>query len=100
MTWALYRDLLNTGTLSFISITDTSISKVPDRTGLPPSTAVSVSLTTDCFSLSRGFTSTNSAETLCSPLFCTSKEKYSFGPIERLQTGNISSLRVDGQNRS
>uniref|UniRef100_A0A8B9GRG5 Uncharacterized protein n=2 Tax=Astyanax mexicanus TaxID=7994 RepID=A0A8B9GRG5_ASTMX len=37
---------------------------VPDRGGFPPSTAVSVSSI-----------ATNSAETLCSPPLCKSKEK-------------------------
>uniref|UniRef100_A0A3P8T5X8 Uncharacterized protein n=1 Tax=Amphiprion percula TaxID=161767 RepID=A0A3P8T5X8_AMPPE len=47
--------------------------------GLPPSTAVSVNLITACFSRSKAFSSTNSADALCSPLLCTSREKYSFG---------------------
>uniref|UniRef100_A0A8C1RGF1 Uncharacterized protein n=1 Tax=Cyprinus carpio TaxID=7962 RepID=A0A8C1RGF1_CYPCA len=46
--------------------------------GVPPSTAVSVSWITGCFSRSKAFCSTNSADTLCSPPLCTAKEKYSF----------------------
>uniref|UniRef100_A0A3Q4GRC6 Uncharacterized protein n=1 Tax=Neolamprologus brichardi TaxID=32507 RepID=A0A3Q4GRC6_NEOBR len=50
--------------------------EVPDFGGVPPSTAVSVSLITDCFSRSKGFWRTSSADTL-SPLF-TANEKCSF----------------------
>uniref|UniRef100_A0AAY4BD16 Uncharacterized protein n=1 Tax=Denticeps clupeoides TaxID=299321 RepID=A0AAY4BD16_9TELE len=38
------------------------ISVVPDFGGFPPSTAVRMRFTTDCFSLSRGFCSTSSAD--------------------------------------
>uniref|UniRef100_A0A4W4E8D5 Uncharacterized protein n=1 Tax=Electrophorus electricus TaxID=8005 RepID=A0A4W4E8D5_ELEEL len=61
-----------------ISSTLTKISKVPDFGGLPPSTAVRVSLITDCFSRSNAFCRTSSADTLC-PLVCISSEKYPFG---------------------
>uniref|UniRef100_A0A8C7FJ07 Uncharacterized protein n=1 Tax=Oncorhynchus kisutch TaxID=8019 RepID=A0A8C7FJ07_ONCKI len=77
-TWTLYRDLVKIGLLSFTSITLIIISKVPDRGGFPPSTAISINLITACFSRSKAFCSTNSAVTLCSSL-CTSREKYSFG---------------------
>uniref|UniRef100_A0A3Q1I447 Uncharacterized protein n=1 Tax=Anabas testudineus TaxID=64144 RepID=A0A3Q1I447_ANATE len=50
------------------------ISAVPDFGGVPPSTAVSVMLITGCFSRSKAFCSTNSADTL-SPALCTAKEK-------------------------
>uniref|UniRef100_A0A3P9MWC9 Uncharacterized protein n=1 Tax=Poecilia reticulata TaxID=8081 RepID=A0A3P9MWC9_POERE len=63
--------------LSFISSTRIIISDVPDFTGVPPSIAVSVSLINSCFSRSKAFCRTNSADTL-SPL-CTFKEKYSLG---------------------
>uniref|UniRef100_A0A3B3W0H8 Uncharacterized protein n=2 Tax=Poecilia TaxID=8080 RepID=A0A3B3W0H8_9TELE len=36
---------------------------VPDFTGVPPSTAVSVRLITDCFSRSKGFCRMSSADT-------------------------------------
>uniref|UniRef100_A0A3Q4AE38 Uncharacterized protein n=1 Tax=Mola mola TaxID=94237 RepID=A0A3Q4AE38_MOLML len=52
---------------------------LPVLGGFPPSTAVSVSLIAGCFSRSKDFSSTNSAETLCSPPLCTSREKCSFG---------------------
>uniref|UniRef100_A0A667WIL6 Uncharacterized protein n=1 Tax=Myripristis murdjan TaxID=586833 RepID=A0A667WIL6_9TELE len=48
------------------------ISEVPDLGGVPPSTAVSVSLIADCFSRSNAFCSTNSADTV-SPLFTTGR---------------------------
>uniref|UniRef100_A0A3P9AB06 Uncharacterized protein n=1 Tax=Esox lucius TaxID=8010 RepID=A0A3P9AB06_ESOLU len=54
----------NVGVLSFTSITFTTICDVPDLGGLPPSTAVSVSWITGCFSRSKAFCSTNSADTL------------------------------------
>uniref|UniRef100_A0A8C2WHX6 Uncharacterized protein n=1 Tax=Cyclopterus lumpus TaxID=8103 RepID=A0A8C2WHX6_CYCLU len=61
-----------------ISITCTTILSVPVLGGFPPSTAVSDSLITACFSRSKAFSSTNSADALCSPPPCTSREKYSF----------------------
>uniref|UniRef100_A0AAZ3R5U6 Uncharacterized protein n=1 Tax=Oncorhynchus tshawytscha TaxID=74940 RepID=A0AAZ3R5U6_ONCTS len=60
-------------------MTFTTIGSVPDCGGFPPSTAVRVSWITGCFSRSKAFCSTNSADTLCSPPFCTSREKCSFG---------------------
>uniref|UniRef100_A0A3B5JVH7 Uncharacterized protein n=1 Tax=Takifugu rubripes TaxID=31033 RepID=A0A3B5JVH7_TAKRU len=51
--------------------------EVPVLGGLPPSRAVSVILITACFSRSKAFCSTNSAETP-SPDLCTDKVKYSF----------------------
>uniref|UniRef100_A0A3Q2Y1H8 Uncharacterized protein n=1 Tax=Hippocampus comes TaxID=109280 RepID=A0A3Q2Y1H8_HIPCM len=59
-----------------MSSTFTTIVIVPDLGGVPPSTAVNVSVITACFSLSKSFLSTNSGVTL-SPL-CTSREKCSF----------------------
>uniref|UniRef100_A0A3B4UZM0 Uncharacterized protein n=1 Tax=Seriola dumerili TaxID=41447 RepID=A0A3B4UZM0_SERDU len=50
---------------------------VPDLAGFPPSTAVNVSLIMGCFSRSKAFCSTNSADILSPPLL-TSMEKYSF----------------------
>ncbi|KAJ0002436.1 hypothetical protein NQD34_007584, partial [Periophthalmus magnuspinnatus] len=70
--------LLNVGMLSLTSITFTLICRVPDLGGLPPSTADNKSAITDCFSRSKGFCNTNSADTPCSPPLCTSREKYSF----------------------
>uniref|UniRef100_A0A667WVW0 Secreted protein n=1 Tax=Myripristis murdjan TaxID=586833 RepID=A0A667WVW0_9TELE len=64
--------------LSLTSCTLIMICIVPDLGGFPPSTAVSVSLITDCFSRSKAFCKTNSADILCSPPFCTSREKCSF----------------------
>uniref|UniRef100_A0A8C2HGN7 Uncharacterized protein n=1 Tax=Cyprinus carpio TaxID=7962 RepID=A0A8C2HGN7_CYPCA len=52
---------------------------VPDLGGFPPSTAVSVSWITGCFSRSKAFCNTNSDDTLCFPPLCTSREKCSFG---------------------
>uniref|UniRef100_A0A8C8C276 Uncharacterized protein n=2 Tax=Oncorhynchus TaxID=8016 RepID=A0A8C8C276_ONCTS len=49
---------------------------LPDFGGFPPSTAVSVSWITGCFSRSKAFCSTNSADTLSPPL-CVAREKYS-----------------------
>uniref|UniRef100_A0A3B4UZA7 Uncharacterized protein n=1 Tax=Seriola dumerili TaxID=41447 RepID=A0A3B4UZA7_SERDU len=63
--------------LSLISKTLIMIFEVPDLGGLPPSTAVSVMVITGCFSRSKAFCSTNSADTL-SPALCTAKEKCSF----------------------
>uniref|UniRef100_A0A3Q4AGU9 Uncharacterized protein n=1 Tax=Mola mola TaxID=94237 RepID=A0A3Q4AGU9_MOLML len=51
--------------------------EVPDFGGFPPSTAVSITVITGCFSRSKAFCSTNSADTL-SPVLCTAKEKCSF----------------------
>uniref|UniRef100_A0A3B5AM34 Uncharacterized protein n=1 Tax=Stegastes partitus TaxID=144197 RepID=A0A3B5AM34_9TELE len=64
--------------LSLTSITFTYICKDPDLGGFPPSTAVKRSVITDCFSRSKAFCSTNSADTPCSPPLCTSREKCSF----------------------
>uniref|UniRef100_A0A3Q0SC40 Uncharacterized protein n=1 Tax=Amphilophus citrinellus TaxID=61819 RepID=A0A3Q0SC40_AMPCI len=64
--------------LSFTSITFTYICNDPVLGGFPPSIAVRIRLITDCFSLSRAFCSTNSAEIVCSPPLCTSREKCSF----------------------
>uniref|UniRef100_A0A3Q1IB26 Uncharacterized protein n=1 Tax=Anabas testudineus TaxID=64144 RepID=A0A3Q1IB26_ANATE len=64
--------------LSFTSITFTRICMLPDFAGFPPSTAVNVNLITACFSRSKAFCSTNSADTLSPPLLA-SMEKYSFG---------------------
>uniref|UniRef100_A0A3B3TA07 Uncharacterized protein n=1 Tax=Paramormyrops kingsleyae TaxID=1676925 RepID=A0A3B3TA07_9TELE len=47
-----------------MSRTFMTISEVPDLGGDPPSTAVRRSFMSDCFSRSRFFCSTNSAETL------------------------------------
>uniref|UniRef100_A0A3P9IIW8 Uncharacterized protein n=1 Tax=Oryzias latipes TaxID=8090 RepID=A0A3P9IIW8_ORYLA len=60
-----------------MSRTFTTITIVPDLGGVPSSTAVRVSSTTDCFSLSNDFLSTSSGDTL--PPLCVSREKYSFG---------------------
>uniref|UniRef100_A0A8C5B0Z7 Uncharacterized protein n=1 Tax=Gadus morhua TaxID=8049 RepID=A0A8C5B0Z7_GADMO len=54
--------------MSFTSITLTVICNVPDLGGLPPSTAVRVSVITACFSLSNDLCKTNSADRLPSPL--------------------------------
>uniref|UniRef100_A0A3Q2VIY9 Uncharacterized protein n=1 Tax=Haplochromis burtoni TaxID=8153 RepID=A0A3Q2VIY9_HAPBU len=51
--------------------------EVPDFGGVPPSTAVSVIVMTACFSRSKAFCSTNSADTR-SPALCTANEKFSF----------------------
>uniref|UniRef100_A0A8C2WHW5 Uncharacterized protein n=1 Tax=Cyclopterus lumpus TaxID=8103 RepID=A0A8C2WHW5_CYCLU len=61
-----------------LSITFTRICIVPDLAGFPPSTAVNVNLTAVCFSRSKAFCSTNSANALSPPLL-TSMEKCSFG---------------------
>ncbi|KAJ0002440.1 hypothetical protein NQD34_007588, partial [Periophthalmus magnuspinnatus] len=45
----------NTGALSFTSKTLIIMAVVPDFAGVPPSTAVKVSLITDCFSRSKIF---------------------------------------------
>uniref|UniRef100_A0A3B4TBT9 Uncharacterized protein n=1 Tax=Seriola dumerili TaxID=41447 RepID=A0A3B4TBT9_SERDU len=63
--------------LSLLSKTLIMICEVPDFGGLPPSIAVSVMVITGCFSRSKDFCSTNSADTL-SPALCTAKEKCSF----------------------
>uniref|UniRef100_A0A8P4G391 Uncharacterized protein n=1 Tax=Dicentrarchus labrax TaxID=13489 RepID=A0A8P4G391_DICLA len=55
-----------------------SICIVPDFTGFPPSTAVNVSLIIGCFSRSKAFCSTNSADALSPPLL-TSMAKCSLG---------------------
>uniref|UniRef100_A0A3P8V5K1 Uncharacterized protein n=1 Tax=Cynoglossus semilaevis TaxID=244447 RepID=A0A3P8V5K1_CYNSE len=47
-----------------IIVTLILISEVPVLGGFPPSIAVSVSSITSCFSLSRAFCNTNSADTL------------------------------------
>uniref|UniRef100_A0A3Q2P1B9 Uncharacterized protein n=1 Tax=Fundulus heteroclitus TaxID=8078 RepID=A0A3Q2P1B9_FUNHE len=61
-----------------MSKTFTNIVMLPDLAGVPPSMAVmTVSLMVGCFSRSRAFCSTSSADTLSSFLW-TSKEKYSF----------------------
>uniref|UniRef100_A0A3B1JPA6 Uncharacterized protein n=2 Tax=Astyanax mexicanus TaxID=7994 RepID=A0A3B1JPA6_ASTMX len=65
--------------LSFTSITTTVIFIVPDLCGFPPSKAVSVRWITGCFSRSKALCSTNSGDTLCSPMLCTSREKCSLG---------------------
>uniref|UniRef100_A0A8C5DLD7 Uncharacterized protein n=1 Tax=Gouania willdenowi TaxID=441366 RepID=A0A8C5DLD7_GOUWI len=52
---------------------------VPDLGGFPPSTAVSVTLIIGCLSRSNVLCRTISANIVGSPLFCTSKEKCSFG---------------------
>uniref|UniRef100_A0A3B3T992 Secreted protein n=1 Tax=Paramormyrops kingsleyae TaxID=1676925 RepID=A0A3B3T992_9TELE len=65
--------------LSLLSITFTIICNVPDLGGFPPSTAVSRSRITGCFSRSKAFCRTNSADTLCSPALCASNENCSFG---------------------
>uniref|UniRef100_A0A8C5DM14 Uncharacterized protein n=1 Tax=Gouania willdenowi TaxID=441366 RepID=A0A8C5DM14_GOUWI len=49
--------------LSFTSITVTYSCNNPDLGGFPPSTAVRRSVMTDCFSRSKAFCSTNSADT-------------------------------------
>uniref|UniRef100_A0A3P8TAD7 Uncharacterized protein n=1 Tax=Amphiprion percula TaxID=161767 RepID=A0A3P8TAD7_AMPPE len=64
--------------LSLISKTLITSCEVPDFGGVPPSTAVSVMVIIGCFSRSRAFCSTNSADTP-SPALCTAKEKCSFG---------------------
>uniref|UniRef100_A0A3Q3E604 Uncharacterized protein n=1 Tax=Labrus bergylta TaxID=56723 RepID=A0A3Q3E604_9LABR len=64
--------------MSLTSITFTIICIVPDLAGFPPSTAVNVSLIIGCFSLSKAFCSSNSADTLSPPLL-TSTEKCSLG---------------------
>uniref|UniRef100_A0A4W6BV53 Uncharacterized protein n=1 Tax=Lates calcarifer TaxID=8187 RepID=A0A4W6BV53_LATCA len=56
--------------LSLTSITFTIICNEPDLGGFPPSTAVRISLITDCFSRSKAF-----CNTLWSPMLCISKEK-------------------------
>uniref|UniRef100_A0A3B4Z7S2 Uncharacterized protein n=1 Tax=Stegastes partitus TaxID=144197 RepID=A0A3B4Z7S2_9TELE len=56
--------------LSLLSKTLITSCEVPDFGGVPPSTAVSVMVITGCFSRSKAFCSTNSADTL-SPALCT-----------------------------
>uniref|UniRef100_A0A671UA23 Uncharacterized protein n=1 Tax=Sparus aurata TaxID=8175 RepID=A0A671UA23_SPAAU len=60
-------------------ITVICMTAVPDLSGFPPSTAVSVSLIIGCFSRSKAFCSTISANIVGSPPFCTSRVKCSFG---------------------
>uniref|UniRef100_A0A3Q3LC05 Uncharacterized protein n=1 Tax=Mastacembelus armatus TaxID=205130 RepID=A0A3Q3LC05_9TELE len=60
-----------------MSKTLTTSCDVPVFGGLPPSTAVRVMVITGCFSRSKAFCSTSSADTL-SPALCTAKEKCSF----------------------
>uniref|UniRef100_A0A3B3RJ41 Secreted protein n=1 Tax=Paramormyrops kingsleyae TaxID=1676925 RepID=A0A3B3RJ41_9TELE len=59
--------------------TRTLIVAVPVFAGFPPSNAVSTSWIMACFSLSKAFCSTNSADTLCSPSLCISRVKWSRG---------------------
>uniref|UniRef100_A0A3B5Q924 Uncharacterized protein n=1 Tax=Xiphophorus maculatus TaxID=8083 RepID=A0A3B5Q924_XIPMA len=66
-----------------------SICMLPDVKGFPPSTAVRVSFIVDCFSLSKAFCRTNSADTL-PRLLLTSIEKYSFGLILKVLTELMS----------
>uniref|UniRef100_A0A8D2J7R6 Uncharacterized protein n=1 Tax=Varanus komodoensis TaxID=61221 RepID=A0A8D2J7R6_VARKO len=56
-----------------------NICAVPDLWGIPPSTAVSTSVTCAFTSRSRGFSSTSSAYLLPSLLVCTSSLKCSLG---------------------
>uniref|UniRef100_A0A3P9MVW0 Uncharacterized protein n=1 Tax=Poecilia reticulata TaxID=8081 RepID=A0A3P9MVW0_POERE len=72
--------------LSLTSITFTCICNVPDLPGIPPSTAVRMSFSTGCFSLSKAFSSTNTL----SRLLLTSIEKYSFGLILKVLTELMS----------
>uniref|UniRef100_A0A3P8V9E0 Uncharacterized protein n=1 Tax=Cynoglossus semilaevis TaxID=244447 RepID=A0A3P8V9E0_CYNSE len=76
------KDSGNFGALSLTSDTRMETTLVPDFGGLPPSTAVSVIVTTGCFSRSTAFCSTNSADTPIGilpsfPLSLTSKRKWS-----------------------
>uniref|UniRef100_A0A8C9XEM3 Uncharacterized protein n=1 Tax=Sander lucioperca TaxID=283035 RepID=A0A8C9XEM3_SANLU len=78
VTWTVAVGLSKIGILSFTSCTLTVICNVPVLGGFPPSTAVSVSLITGCFSRSKAFCSTISADIVASPPFCTSRVKCSF----------------------
>ncbi|KAJ0002451.1 hypothetical protein NQD34_007600, partial [Periophthalmus magnuspinnatus] len=51
----------NIGALSLVSNTCTMMLAVPDRAGVPPSTAVRIKLWTACCSLSNVFVKINSA---------------------------------------
>uniref|UniRef100_A0A8C3MAI3 Uncharacterized protein n=1 Tax=Geospiza parvula TaxID=87175 RepID=A0A8C3MAI3_GEOPR len=78
ITETLYRVWVNTGVLSFISRTTTRIKAVPDRGGVPPSTAVMLKATSACCSRSRARSSTSSAYLLPSFRCWVYTWKYSF----------------------
>uniref|UniRef100_A0A8C0U171 Uncharacterized protein n=1 Tax=Cyanistes caeruleus TaxID=156563 RepID=A0A8C0U171_CYACU len=64
--------------LSFISRTITRIKAVPDRGGVPPSTAVMLKATSACCSRSRARSNTSSAYLLPSLRRRVYTRKYSF----------------------
>uniref|UniRef100_A0A8B9S8L1 Uncharacterized protein n=1 Tax=Apteryx owenii TaxID=8824 RepID=A0A8B9S8L1_APTOW len=66
-------------TLSLASSTVTRMWAVPERSGTPPSRAVSSTRCACCCSRSKGRSSTSSANLLASLRVCTSREKKPLG---------------------
>uniref|UniRef100_A0A669Q5X8 Uncharacterized protein n=1 Tax=Phasianus colchicus TaxID=9054 RepID=A0A669Q5X8_PHACC len=62
-----------------MSSTCTVICAVPERAGLPPSTAVSTSCSSGCSSRSKARSSTSSGKSLPSCSCLTSREKWELG---------------------